>query len=153
MYSNFVNHLQKMGLWSEEDRSRIADELLGMLEDMTGRRLRAGAHPHYQHAIKSSITTTKRNAFAGRTRQTVSRAPRTRTVSKAVAKNAGGDSGDPDPEPEPRQRPRFSCLTLPALWQLLRPDNPGKNNLPTTTTDHAMPCASASPIAFPEFAQ
>lgn len=75
-----------------------------------------------------------------------SRSPRTRTVSKAAAKTAGGGSGDPDPEPEIPSYP-FS-LALPAFWQLLRPDNPGKNNLTKTLTDHCHPCASVSPIAF-----
>lgn len=85
-------------------------------------------------------------AFIGKARQSVSRAPRTRTTSKAAAKKAGGDSGDPDPEPRPLHS--HACLTLPVFWQLLRPDNPGKNDLTNTQTDHATACASASAIVF-----
>ena len=112
------------------------------------RTLWENASADFLSAASGFIDAVKRNkwSFVGKVRQLASRSPRTRTVSKAVAKTAGGGSGDPDPEPETPSYP--FCLTLPAFWQLLSPDNPGKNNLTKTVTDHSHLCASASPIAF-----
>lgn len=118
------------------------------MQERINNLLGKNAHADYLGVIGSAMEVIKRAVFtlSVKIRQSVSRAPRTRTTSKAAAKKAGGDSGDPDPEPRPLHS--HACLTLPVFWQLLRPDNPGKNDLTNTQTDHATACASASAIVF-----
>lgn len=131
--------------------SDIYESKLRQLSHMQFERtLWENASADFLPAANGFIDVVKRNkwSFVGKVRQVASRSPRTRTVSKATAKTAGGGSGDPDPEPEPELPSYPFSLTLPALWQLLRPDNPGKNNLTKTLTDHSHLCASVSPIAF-----